>query len=62
MRSGQVKPMLADIVQANSHINALIGFVVVQFYRLEGGPRAILPRQVRPLLIEREAEHAVLAS
>jgi hypothetical protein len=54
--------MLADVVQANTHINALIGFVVVQLYRLEGGPRAILPRQVRPLLIERKAEHAVLAS
>jgi hypothetical protein len=62
MRSGQVKPMLADVVQANTHITALIGFVVVQLYRLEGGPRAILPRQVRPLLIERKAEHAVLAS
>jgi hypothetical protein len=68
MRSGQVKPMLADVVQANTHVNALIGFVVVQLYRLEGGPRveggprAILPRQVRPLLIERKAEHAVLAS
>jgi hypothetical protein len=62
MRSGQVKPMLADVVQTNTHINALIGFVVVQLYRLEGGPRAILPRQVRPLLIERKAEHAVLAS
>jgi hypothetical protein len=62
MRSGQVKPMLGDVVQANTHINALIGFVVVQLYRLEGGPRAILPRQVRPLLIERKAEHAVLAS
>jgi hypothetical protein len=55
MRSGQVKPMLADVIQANTHINALIGFVVVQLYRLEGGPRAILPRQVRPLLIERIA-------
>ena len=54
--------MLADVVQANTHINALIGFVVVQLYRLERGPRAILPRQVRPLLIERKAEHAVLAS
>ena len=37
--------MLADVVQANTHINALIGFVVVQLYRLEGGPRAILPQQ-----------------
>jgi hypothetical protein len=62
MRSGQVKPMLADVVQANAHINALIGFVVVQLYRLEGGPRTILPRQVHPLLIVRKAEHAVLAS
>jgi len=44
MLSGQVKPMLADVVQANTHINALIGFVV------------------RPSLIERKAEHAVLAS
>jgi hypothetical protein len=58
MRSGQVKPMLADVVQANTHINALIGFVVVQLYRLEGGPRTLLPLQVRPLLIERKAEHA----
>jgi hypothetical protein len=62
MRSGQVKPMLADVVQANTHINALIGFVVVQLYRLEGGPGAMLPREVRPLLIERKAEHAVPAS
>jgi hypothetical protein len=62
MRSGQVKPMLADVVQANTHINALVGFVVVQLYRLEGGPRAILPRQIRPLLIQRKAEHTVLAS
>jgi hypothetical protein len=46
MRSGQVKPMLADVVQADTHINALIGFVVVQLYRLEGGPVTILPRQV----------------
>jgi hypothetical protein len=56
----QVKPMLPGVVQANTHINALIGFVVVQLYRLEGGPRAILPWQVRPLLIERE--QGVLAS
>jgi hypothetical protein len=62
MRGGQVKPMLADVVQANTHINTLIGLVVVQLYRLEGGPRAILPRQVHPLLIVRKAEHAVLAS
>jgi hypothetical protein len=62
MRSRQVKPMFADIVQASTHINALIRFVVVQLYRLEGGPRAILPRQVRSLLIERKAEHTVLAS
>jgi hypothetical protein len=62
MRSGQVEPMLADVVQANTHIDALIGLVVVQLYRLEGGPRAILLRQVRPLLIESKAEHAVLAS
>ena len=61
MRSGQVKPMLADVVQANTHINALIGFVVVQLYRLEGGPRAILLRQIRSLLIERKTEDAVLA-
>jgi hypothetical protein len=46
MCSGQVKPMLVDVVEANTHINALIGFVVVQFYRLEGGPRAILPQQL----------------
>jgi hypothetical protein len=62
MRSGQVKPMLADVVQANTYINALIGFVVVQLYRLEGSPRAILLRQVRLLRIERKAEYAVLAS
>ena len=42
MCSGQVKPMLADVVQANTHINALIGFVVVQLYRLEGSP---MPQQ-----------------
>jgi hypothetical protein len=46
MSSGQVKPMLADVVQANTHIDALIGCVVMRLYRLEGGPRAILPRQV----------------
>jgi hypothetical protein len=62
MRSGQVKPMLADVVQAHTSINALIGFVTVQLYRLEGGPRAILPRQVDPLLIMRKAEHAILSS
>jgi hypothetical protein len=33
MRSGQVKPMLANVVQANTHIYALIGFVVLQPYR-----------------------------
>jgi hypothetical protein len=53
MRSGQVKPMLAGVVQPNTHnthINVLIGFVVMQLYRLEGGPMAILQPQVRPLL------------
>jgi hypothetical protein len=33
---GQVKPMLADVVQANDRINALIEFVVVE-RRLEDG-------------------------
>jgi hypothetical protein len=37
--------MLADVAQANTHINALIGFVVVSLYRLEGGPGAILQQQ-----------------
>jgi hypothetical protein len=45
MRSGQMKSMLADVVQANTHINALIGLVVVSLHRLEGGPKAILPQQ-----------------
>jgi hypothetical protein len=62
MRSGQVKPILADVFQASTYIHTLIGFVVVQLYRLEGGPGTILQRQVRPLLIERKAEHAVLTS
>jgi hypothetical protein len=62
MRGGQMEPMLADVVQANTHIDALVGFVVVQLYRLEGGPRTILRRQVRTLLVQRKAEYTVLAS
>jgi hypothetical protein len=38
MRSGQVKPVLADVVQANTHISALTGFGVMQLYRLEDWP------------------------
>jgi hypothetical protein len=51
MRSGQVKPMLADVVQASTHVNALIGLVVMKLYRLEGCPGAILLRQICSLLI-----------
>jgi hypothetical protein len=41
MRRGRVRPMPADVVQANAHIGAVTGFVAVQLYCREGGPEAI---------------------
>ncbi|RUV27069.1 MULTISPECIES: hypothetical protein [unclassified Mesorhizobium] len=62
MGSGQMKSMLADVVEARSYIDALIGLIMMKLYRLKGCPGPIPGGEIYALLIEREAEHTLLAS
>ena len=55
-----MEPKLANVIEASVDINALVGFVPVQIYRLKGFPLAISERQVFSILLQRKAKYAIL--